>query len=582
MQMKKAVIYARYSSDTQTEQSIEGQLRVCQNYAKNNDLLVVDTYVDRAMTGTNDMRPDFQRMIKASSKRQWEYVIVYKLDRFSRDKYEMTIHKHTLKENGVKLVSAMENIPDSPEGIILESLLEGMNQYYSAELSQKVLRGLRESYLKGNYTGAPVLFGYDVVDKKNVINSVEGAIVKEIFSLYAQDYTAAYIADEMRKRGIRTKKGKYLTEKAIYKMLQNTKYNGKIKHGDTVYDNIYPKIVDDVLWQSVQHIRDRNKHAPGRKKEIFDFILSGKLVCGDCKRLMVGVSGTSKTGAKHYYYTCLTHSRDKKPCTLKTACKKELEDIVINTTWQLLSDNDSLTTLAEVLCKRINEKSRNNANIKSLETKRTAALKASRNLIAAIEQGIITEQTKERLKELETQISQLDFDIEQEKQRTFAEITPEKVIRFLNKAICGSVQDISVRKALVKYLIRDIVLYNNKIIINYYFAEPLKKHTNSIASVIETEKQSREAASLSEIQSSYKGDNSPPKLKAGQRKLSYFLRRERCSKPGRCKHRPSCTRLRLRHTMMAIAVRRISPPCVCRLQNRHYTSIASAFLFTRH
>lgn len=123
--MKKAVIYARYSSDSQTEQSIEGQLRVCWNYAKNNDLLVVDTYVDRAMTGTNDMRPDFRRMIKASSKRQREYVIVYKLDRFSRDKYEMTIRKHTLKENGVNLVSAMENIPDSPEGIILESLLEG-------------------------------------------------------------------------------------------------------------------------------------------------------------------------------------------------------------------------------------------------------------------------------------------------------------------------------------------------------------------------------------------------------------------------------------------------------------------------
>ena len=123
--MKKAVIYARYSSDSQTEQSIEGQLRVCWNYAKNNDLLVVDTYVDRAMTGTNDMRPDFRRMIKASSKRQREYVIVYKLDRFSRDKYEMTIRKHTLKENGVNLVSAMENIPDSPEGIILESLREG-------------------------------------------------------------------------------------------------------------------------------------------------------------------------------------------------------------------------------------------------------------------------------------------------------------------------------------------------------------------------------------------------------------------------------------------------------------------------
>ena len=123
--MKKAAIYARYSSDAQTEQSIEGQLRVCQQYAKNNNILIVDTYIDRAMTGTNDMRPDFQRMVRDSAKRQWDYVIVYKLDRFSRDKYATTIHKHTLKENGVKLLSAMENIPDTPEGIILESLLEG-------------------------------------------------------------------------------------------------------------------------------------------------------------------------------------------------------------------------------------------------------------------------------------------------------------------------------------------------------------------------------------------------------------------------------------------------------------------------
>ena len=137
-------------------------------------------------------------------------------------------------------------------------------------------------------------------------------------------------------------------------------------------------------------------------------------------------------------------------------------------------------------------------------------LKASRNLIAAIEQGIITEQTKERLKELETQISQLDFDIEREKQRTFAEITPEKIISFLNRAICGDLQDIGVRKPLVKYLIRDIILFNDKIIINYYFAEPTKRHSNSIESVKETEKQSKMAANLSDFQSSYKGDNSPP------------------------------------------------------------------------
>ena len=126
--MKTAVIYARYSCDNQTEQSIEGQLRVCEEYAKKNDILILRSYIDRAMTGTNDNRPEFRQMIKDSFRKEWNYVIVYKLDRFSRDKYETAIHKNTLKSNGVKVMSAMENIPDSPEGIILESLLEGFER----------------------------------------------------------------------------------------------------------------------------------------------------------------------------------------------------------------------------------------------------------------------------------------------------------------------------------------------------------------------------------------------------------------------------------------------------------------------
>ena len=131
--MKTAAVYARYSSDNQTEQSIEGQLRVCEEYAQRNGIVIVDTYIDRAMTGTNDNRSDFRRMIKDSAKKSWGFILVYKLDRFSRNKYETAIHKKTFKDNGVKVLSAMENIPETPEGIILESLLEGMNQYFSAE-----------------------------------------------------------------------------------------------------------------------------------------------------------------------------------------------------------------------------------------------------------------------------------------------------------------------------------------------------------------------------------------------------------------------------------------------------------------
>ena len=182
--MNKAVIYARYSSDSQTEQSIEGQIRVCNEYAKANNILIVDTYIDRAMTGKNDKRPDFQRMLEDSKKKQWDYVLVYKLDRFSRIFYDTTICEHKLNKNGVKLLSAMEKIPDAPEGIIYKGMLQTMNQYYSDELSQKVKRGMRETRLKGLYQGGGLPYGYKVDGRKIVIDLEEAQVITLIFKLY--------------------------------------------------------------------------------------------------------------------------------------------------------------------------------------------------------------------------------------------------------------------------------------------------------------------------------------------------------------------------------------------------------------
>ena len=508
--MKTAVIYARYSSDSQTEQSIEGQLRVCQQYAKNNDILIVDTYIDRAMTGTNDLRPDFQRMIKDSSKKQWDYVIVYKLDRFSRNKYETTIHKHTLSNNGVKVLSAMENIPDTPEGIILESLLEGMNQYYSAELSQKVNRGLKESYIKGQFTGGVQIYGYEVKDKKNYIHPVEGEIVKEIFDKYSKGVTAVLIAEDLKKRGIRTNAGKFITDKQIYKMIANTKYNGKVQHGDTVYTNIYPAIVDDDIWQRVQKIRNANKHAPGRKKEIYDFILSGKLICGDCKTMMVGESGTSSTGDKYYYYNCLSRRRKKSNCKFKAIHKQVLEDDIMAITWKLLCDSETITELAKQILKRHENATKQNINIKALTNKRDGLLKASNNLISAIEQGIITEQTKIRLKELEAQISQLDFDIEQEKQRTYSFLTQEKIEDYLKGVICGDIDDIGTRKKIVNQFIREIVVYEDKVVITYNFTDQNPITYKLQDDIKEIEKQPKERAVIKKDFLSNIASGSPP------------------------------------------------------------------------
>ena len=510
--MKTAVIYARYSSDSQTEQSIEGQLRVCQQYAKNNDILIVDTYIDRAMTGTNDLRPDFQRMIKDSSKKQWDYVIVYKLDRFSRNKYETTIHKHTLSNNGVKVLSAMENIPDTPEGIILESLLEGMNQYYSAELSQKVNRGLRESYIKGQFTGGIQLFGYNVVDKKNVIDPFEADIVKEIFNRFTKGETGKSIADNLIARGIRTKKGHYIDDKRIYKIIANTKYIGKVQHGDTVYTNIYPAIIDEVTWQTVQSIRNANKHRPGSKKERFDYLLSGKLICGDCKEFMVGVTSTNRWGTVYKYYTCLSKRRRKHNCKTLSIHRKILEDFVFKKTWEMIYKNNDIDKLVNDIYRLHQNESQESSVIKSLEKKRTEALKASNNLISAIEQGIITEQTKIRLKELETQISQYDFDIEQAKQRTYSFITPELIKDFFVKAVCGDIENNDVRKLIVRNFIREIILYEDKIVITYNFIDKhfTKKQIPDNISDVETAVKQTEKSVFNNNLGVYKNSSTPP------------------------------------------------------------------------
>ena len=156
-----AVIYARYSSDNQREESIEGQLRECQAFAESNDMIIVDTYIDRALSAKTDNRPDFQRMIKDSASGTFDIVIVWKLDRFARNRYDSAHYKSVLQKNGVKVVSATEKISQTSEGILLESLLEGMAEYYSADLSEKVIRGLTENAIKCKFNSDPITFGFN-------------------------------------------------------------------------------------------------------------------------------------------------------------------------------------------------------------------------------------------------------------------------------------------------------------------------------------------------------------------------------------------------------------------------------------
>ena len=180
--MTNAVIYARYSSENQTEQSIEGQVRVCKEYAERNGINIINEYVDRAMTGTNDKRPAFQQMLFDSKSHKFSLVLVYKFDRFARSRHDSAVNKAILQKNGVKVISATEQIANTPEGIILEGMLESFAEYYSAELSQKVKRGLKESRIKGNFTGGALPYGYSKQDKKISIDEEQANIVRFIFN----------------------------------------------------------------------------------------------------------------------------------------------------------------------------------------------------------------------------------------------------------------------------------------------------------------------------------------------------------------------------------------------------------------
>ena len=360
-----AVIYARYSSSAQTEQSIEGQLRVCKEYAEKNGYSILEEYIDRALTGTNDNRPEFQRMINDSAKKEFQYILVYKLDRFSRSKYDNAIYKHKLQQNGVRVISATEAISDTPEGALMEGLLEMFAEMYSKDLSQKVKRGMRENVLKGLSIGGKILYGYKVVDKKIVINEEQAPAVKFMFEEYAKGTRKKDIVNKLNELGFRTSDNKKFTPNSIQDKLKNAKYIGHYKNKYIDDENYYPKLIDKETFNKVQERLKHNKKFSTKPKE--KFLLSGKIFCGHCGANMIGTSGTSHTGARHSYYACIEHIK-RHSCNKTNENKNKIEDEVFNKIYKEILQKDKIEEITEGLLKEY-EKDVTHNKIKEYETK---------------------------------------------------------------------------------------------------------------------------------------------------------------------------------------------------------------------
>ena len=407
--MKTAVIYARYSSERQTEQSIEGQVHVCNEYAQRNNILILDTYIDRAMTGTNDNRTDFQRMLKDSAKQGWDFVLVYKLDRFSRNKYEMAMHKKTLRDNGVKLLSALENIPDTPEGIILESLLEGMAEYYSANLSQNVKRGFRENALKGKWNGGAVPFGYKVVDHRLAIDEESAPIVRLMFEMCADGKTAKEVYAYLKEKHVCRANGKPIGYTTVLYILGSRTYIGEYNHSGVFIENGVPAIISTATFEKVQETLKKNSIAPAAHNDGNDYLLTTHLYCGKCGALMTAYSGTSQNGNVYRYYIC--NRTRKHECDKKKVEKDKIEDFVVAKTMEFLRKDEIIERLADLL---YNLQYEENTLLPRLESQLAERTKEIDNIVTAIQKGVASDALLQRLNELEESKRSLADEIKKE------------------------------------------------------------------------------------------------------------------------------------------------------------------------
>ncbi|MGN1201349.1 MAG: recombinase family protein [Candidatus Caccovivens sp.] len=457
--MKTAVVYARYSCDRQNEQSIDGQLRVCKDFADRNDIFIVQTYIDKAMTGTNDERDAFQQMLKDSDKKTWDFVLVYKLDRFSRNKYEMAIHRKHLKDNGVKILSAMENIPEGPEGVLLESLLEGMNQYYSEELSQKTKRGMNETRLQGNFIGGYVNYGYERDGAKLKINENEAEILKQIFTDYANGKKVYEIVNELNSKGLKNK-GKPFRHSTIYYMLKQEKYTGVYTINNEQFDKIYPPIIDKDIYAIVKKRIDANKH--GKHVDNVNYVLKGKAFCGYCGRILVSDTGTSTSGEVRRYYKCKS-VKEKTQCQSQRIRKECLEELVSKAIKKMFKNSENTSMLINKIVEMHNKRSGENTTIHILLSDLSNVNKSIANIIKAIEQGIFTESTKERLEGLEQTKRELQEKLAIAKSTEKINITKEEIANYFEYSLKQCPQ------TMIELLVKEIKVFNDKIEIAFNY-----------------------------------------------------------------------------------------------------------------
>lgn len=508
----RVAIYARYSSNNQREESIDAQIRAIKDYCDSNGYSIVKTYIDEARSATTDNRPNFKNMINDSSLSIFDYVIVHKLDRFSRDKYDSVHYKRVLKNNNVSVISVLEKFDDSPESCILESVIESMAEYYSKNLARETMKGMKENAYKAMHTGGKPPLGYDVDPntRKYILNVDESKSVSLIFEMYANGYGYSTIVDKLNSLGYKTKIGNTFGTNSIADILRNEKYTGmylfnktpKKIHGKRnshvtkpeeeiirIKDGM-PRIISDETYNKVkERLKNNKRNASNKAKE--PYILSGKIKCGICGSAMVG--HTSKCGrSKNKYSTYRCGRRYKyKDCNMKPINRDYLNEIVLNKLSGHFFSENSINKLTKELTKTYNKSLKNNtSNLKNIEKNIKSIDKEIDNLINAIANGLNHPSIKTKLDTLETEKANLVATKTELKYKLNNSILDEHLIKeyLLKDSLALKSKSADDLKSIINTYVDSVIIYEDKVEVNLIFVHingggegyrtPVRKQTN--------------------------------------------------------------------------------------------------------
>lgn len=426
-QPNTAVIYARYSSANQKEESITAQVRACTEYARRNGYVIVDTYADSAKSGTNSNRPELQRMLEEATQSKFHTVIVHKLDRFSRSKHDSARDKYTLKQWECRLVSVIENLDDSPESLMMETMYEGMAEFYSRNLSREVKKSQKETALQCKHNGGTPPLGYDVDAEthKYVINEEEATIVRLIFDMYAKEKGYKEILRYLNAMGYRTKRGNQFANGSLNNLLKNEKYRGiyvfnlkKEKGMDGTrrptlnpesevirIEDGMPRIIDDETFMKVQGLLNKNLERGGCFKAKELYLLSGLIYCGSCNLSMHGNTRyCGRNKLKYVTYRCPGRSQQRE-CHRKEINKTYIENFVLDMLYQNLFCTTSIIDITKRLNQYRLDSETENAEALEMANKRLKAVckEINSTIELVCKTSISMETVAEKMQDLEQQ-----------------------------------------------------------------------------------------------------------------------------------------------------------------------------------